>query len=83
MSDASVFVDPDVARAKAERLDARLAALGSVVVAFSGGIDSAFLAVVATRVLGSRAIAVTGDSASYPEHHRQQALSVARDFAQA
>ncbi len=81
MSDASVLVDPDVARAKAERLDARLAALGSVVVAFSGGIDSAFLAVVAARVLGSRAIAVTGDSASYPEHHRQQALGVARDFA--
>ena len=81
MSDASVLVDPDVARAKARSLDARLAALGSVVVAFSGGIDSAFLAVVAARVLGARAIAVTGDSASYPEHHRQQALGVARDFA--
>jgi pyridinium-3,5-biscarboxylic acid mononucleotide sulfurtransferase len=81
MSDASVLVDPDAARAKARSLDARLAALGSVVVAFSGGIDSAFLAVVAARVLGPRAIAVTGDSASYPEHHRQQALGVARDFA--
>ena len=81
MSEASVVVDPDVTRAKADRLDARLADLGSVVVAFSGGIDSAFLAVAAARVLGQRALAVTGDSASYPEHHRQQALGVARDFA--
>ena len=81
MSDASVLVDLDAARAKARSLDARLAALGSVVVAFSGGIDSAFLAVTATRVLGARTLAVTGDSASYPEHHRQQAVGVARDFA--
>lgn len=80
MTDASVLVKPDVVRAKAERLDARLLALESVVVAFSGGIDSALLAVVAARVLGARALAVTGDSASYPEHHRQQALGVARDF---
>lgn len=84
MSDTSASevpdVIPDVVRAKADRLAARLASLGSVVVAFSGGIDSAFLAVVATRVLGARALAVTGDSASYPEHHRLQALGVARDF---
>ena len=50
-------------------------------VAFSGGVDSAYLAVVAARVLGPRALAVTGDSASYPDHHRRQALQVARDFS--
>lgn len=71
---------PDTARAKQARLEARLADLGSVVVAFSGGVDSAYLAVVAARVLGPRALAVTGDSASYPEFHRRQALDVARDF---
>lgn len=75
------MADPSAgARAKQARLEARLAQLGSVVVAFSGGVDSAYLAVVASRVLGARALAVTGDSASYPEHHRRQALGVARDF---
>lgn len=76
------MADPSAgARAKQARLEARLAQLGSVVVAFSGGVDSAYLAVVASRVLGARALAVTGDSASYPEHHRRQALDVARAFS--
>jgi pyridinium-3,5-biscarboxylic acid mononucleotide sulfurtransferase len=68
------------ALARQRRLEAHLADLGSVVVAFSGGVDSAYLAVAAARVLGARALAVTGDSPSYPDHHRQQALAVARDF---
>jgi pyridinium-3,5-biscarboxylic acid mononucleotide sulfurtransferase len=80
MNRAAVPAAPDAARAKQARLEARLTGLGSLVVAFSGGIDSAYLAVVAARVLGPRALAVTGDSASYPEFHRQQALGVARDF---
>jgi pyridinium-3,5-biscarboxylic acid mononucleotide sulfurtransferase len=65
---------------KADALRERLRSFGSVVVAYSGGVDSAYLAVVASRTLGGNALAVTADSASYPERHRQIALRVARDF---
>jgi len=57
-----------------------LGSLGSVIVAYSGGADSAYLAFIASRTLGERALAVTADSPSYPEHHRRLALAVARDF---
>jgi uncharacterized protein len=52
----------------------------SVVVAFSGGVDSAYLAWAATEVLGENALCVTAESPSYPAHHRQLALRVAREF---
>jgi uncharacterized protein len=51
-----------------------------VIVAFSGGVDSAFLAVTASRVLGPDALAVTALSPSYPDSHRSLALRVAREF---
>jgi uncharacterized protein len=64
------------------RLFELLATFDSVIVAFSGGVDSAYLAWAATRVLGrDRALCITADSPSYPDHHRQLALSVARDFS--
>jgi uncharacterized protein len=57
-----------------------LRSLNSVVVAYSGGIDSAYLACVASSTLGERAVAITADSPSYPEHHRQLAIEIASRF---
>jgi uncharacterized protein len=68
----------DDARAKELALLARLGACESVVVAYSGGVDSAYLAWAAHRALGSRALAVTAVSPSYPRSHREMADRVAR-----
>jgi uncharacterized protein len=54
--------------------------LPALVIAYSGGVDSAYLAYAATQVLGDRALCVTADSPSYPERHRALALRLARDF---
>src|SRR5688500_4721573 len=57
-----------------------LAAVPAIIVAYSGGVDSAYLAYAATAVLGSRALCVTADSPSYPDRHRQIARSLAQQF---
>jgi uncharacterized protein len=65
---------------KETRLFASLQGLGRVIVAYSGGADSAYLAWAAHRVLGSNALAVTADSASFPESHKRDAEAFVRQF---
>jgi uncharacterized protein len=65
---------------KARALRDALASCESLLIAFSGGADSAYLAWEATSVLGPSALCITADSPSYPDHHRQLALRIARQF---
>jgi uncharacterized protein len=65
---------------KQDRLFESLRNLRRVIVAFSGGTDSAYLAWAANRVLGPNALAMTADSASLPQSHKRDAEDFVRRF---
>ena len=68
------MMDP---RGKSQRLHERLKSLGSLLVAYSGGTDSAFLAYAAYQALGDRMLAVIADSPSLPRRELADALAFA------
>jgi uncharacterized protein len=67
-------------KAKEDALLKFLGAQGSLIVAYSGGVDSSYLAYAANRALGKRMLAVTAHSPSYPRGHREMAVEVVRRF---
>ena len=72
-------ISPELQR-KSEALGERLQGAGRVLVAYSGGVDSSYLAFAAHAALGDGSLAVTAISPSYPDSHRQMADRVAREF---
>lgn len=73
-------LDPAALLPKQEALFALLKNMGHVIVAYSGGTDSAYLAWAAAQVLGPNAVAITADSASIPASHKRDAEEFAKTF---
>jgi uncharacterized protein len=72
-------MDEKSARQKKEKLIRYLKGLDSLLVAFSGGVDSSFLLALAHETLGDKVLAVTESSSTYPSRERQEAIQFAQE----
>lgn len=65
---------------KLENLKDIISGMESLIVAYSGGVDSTFLLKVASQVLGEKVLAVTADSPSFPSREKEFAIQLAREL---
>jgi len=77
-ADARVHPNDLAALEKERSLQASLRVLDSLLIAFSGGADSAYLAWAAHSALGQRVLSITALSASFSQHDREQAAAFVR-----
>ena len=78
--DATALPDAATLERKEAALGRALRGLPSLIVAYSGGVDSAYLAYAAHRAIGASVLCVTADSPSYPERHRVIARRLAEQY---